>query len=101
MIEAALAHQMERLDQPLEVLVRLDVAGVEHELVVQLIPLADADDVLLARLDAEPLVVGVVDDVDLARAAMSTNRRMSRFELSDTVSTRVARRAASAIDVRA
>ena len=33
--------------------------------------------------------------------AVSTNRRMSRFELSDTVSTRVARRAASAIDVRA
>ena len=34
-------------------------------------------------------------------AGASTNRMMSRFELSDTVSTRVARRAASAIDVRA
>ena len=67
MIEAAVAHEMERLDQPLEVLVRLHVAGVQHELVVQLIALADADDVLFARLDAEPLVVGVVDDVDLVR----------------------------------
>ncbi len=67
MIEAALPHQVERLDQPLEVLVRLDVAGVQHELVVQLIALAHAHDVLLARLDAEALVVGVVDDVDLLR----------------------------------
>ena len=34
-VEAALLpHQVERLDQPLEVLVRLDVAGVQHELVV-------------------------------------------------------------------
>ena len=66
-IQAAAAHQLERFDQPLEVLVRLDVAGVEHELVVELIALADADDVLLAGLDREPLVVGVVDHVDLAR----------------------------------
>ncbi|OLB62985.1 MAG: hypothetical protein AUI11_03290 [Acidobacteria bacterium 13_2_20CM_2_66_4] len=33
--------------------------------------------------------------------SMSTKRRMSRFELSETVSTRVARLAASRIDVRA
>ena len=66
-IEAALAHQVEGDDQPFEVLVRLDVAGVEHELVVQLVALADADDVLLARLDSEALIVGVVDDGDLVR----------------------------------
>ncbi len=65
MVEAALAHEIERVDQPLEVLVRLDVARVEHELVVELITLAYAHDVVLARLDAEALVVGVVDDVDL------------------------------------
>ena len=35
---------------------RLDVAGVEHERVVQLVALAHALDVLLARLDAEALV---------------------------------------------
>ncbi len=46
---------------------RLDVAGVQHELVLELISLADADDVFLARLDAEALVVRVVDDVDLLR----------------------------------
>src|SRR5206468_3315786 len=40
-------------------------AGVQHELVVQLIPLPHANNVLLARLDTEPLVVRVVDDVDL------------------------------------
>ena len=65
MIEAPLTHAVERFDQPLEVLVRLHVAGVQHELVVELIALAHADHVLFARLDAEPLVVRVVDDIDL------------------------------------
>ena len=44
-VEAAAAHQMERFDEPLEVLVRLHVAGVEHELILQLKPLAHAGDV--------------------------------------------------------
>ena len=30
-IEPALPHEVERVDQPLEVLVRLDVADVQHE----------------------------------------------------------------------
>ena len=64
-IESALADEVERLDQPLEILVRLHVACVEHELVVQLIALAHPHHVLFARLDAEALVVRVVDDVDL------------------------------------
>ena len=67
MSEAALPDQIERLDQALEILVRLHVAGVQHELVVQLIALADADDLFLARFDAEALVVRIVDDVDLLR----------------------------------
>ena len=44
---------------------RFHVAGVEHELLVELITLADAYDVLFFRLDTEPLIVCVVDDVDL------------------------------------
>ena len=48
-IEAARVQVVERLDQPLEVLVRLDVAGVEHERLVQLVALADARDVLVRR----------------------------------------------------
>ena len=67
MIEPAFADQIERLDQPLEILVRLDVAGVQHELVVKLIPLAHTHDIFLGRVDGEPLVVGVVDHVDLLR----------------------------------
>ncbi len=46
---------------------RLHVARIEHEFVVQLVPLADAHDIFLSRLDAEALVVGVVDHVDLVR----------------------------------
>ena len=44
---------------------RLDVAGVEHERVVQLVALAHALDLLGAGGAVEPLVDGVVDDVDL------------------------------------
>ena len=67
MIEAALADDRERVDQPLEVLVWLDVARVEHELVGQLVTLAHAHHVLFGRLHREALVVGVVNDVDLVR----------------------------------
>ncbi len=59
------AQHVERLDQPLEVLVRLDVAGIQHERVVQLVALADALDLLGGRRFAEALVDRVVDDVDL------------------------------------
>ena len=47
----SLAHAVERLDQALEVLVRLDVADVEHERVVQLVALADPRDVLVGGLE--------------------------------------------------
>ena len=59
------AEHVERLDQPLEILVRLDVAGVEDERIVELVALADAHDLVGRGLFAEALVDGVVDDVDL------------------------------------
>ena len=58
-------HQVERLDQAFQVLVRLDVPSVEHEGVVQLISLPNAGHVLVFRRDAEPLVEGIRDDVNL------------------------------------
>ena len=57
----------ERLDQPHEVLVRLDVADVEDELVIELVALADARRPLLGGVSREVLVDGVVDDDDLLR----------------------------------
>ena len=58
----------ERLDQPHEVLVRLDVADVQHEPVIELVALAHARDLApRAASIAEPLVDGVVDDDDLLR----------------------------------
>ena len=55
----------ERLDQPDEVLVRLDVARVEHETAIELIPLANSRDRFLRRRHTEAFVNGVVDDDDL------------------------------------
>src|SRR5262249_36957420 len=52
-IEPALVHDVERVDQPFEILVRLHVARIQHELVLQLIAIADADDVLLRGVDGE------------------------------------------------
>ena len=53
---AAAAEDVERFDQPLEVLVRLDVAGIEHERIVELVALAHALDIVLGGRRAEPLV---------------------------------------------
>ena len=61
-VVAVLVQVMDRLDQPLEVLVRLDVADVEHERLVQLEPLADALDLVVRRRHPEVIVDGVVDD---------------------------------------
>ncbi len=60
-VVAVLVQVMDRLDQPLEVLVRLDVADVEHERFVQLEPLADALDLVVRRRHQEVIVDGVVD----------------------------------------
>ena len=64
---AAAPEQMERLDGPLEVLVRLDVAGVEDERIVELIALANPCDIVFRRWRAEAFVDAVVDDVNLFR----------------------------------
>ena len=58
-------HQREGLDQPLDVLVRPDVAHVQHERVVQLEALLDARDVLGGGHAVEALVDGVVGHGDL------------------------------------
>ena len=65
LVEARLPHQVERVEQPLEVLVRLDVADVEHEVALELVALGDAPHVVVGRLGREALVDGVVDDGDL------------------------------------
>ena len=91
---------VERFDQPLEVLVRLDVARIEDERIVQLIPFADPHHFVGRRLLVESLVDRVVDDRDL-RLGTWKYRRMSRLEASDTVSTRAERCVANHIEVRA
>ena len=60
-----LSQHVERFDQPLQVLVRLDVARIEHVRRVQLIALAHPLDFFGGRRLAEAVVDGVVDDVDL------------------------------------
>ena len=76
--QPALAHQVKRLDQPAEILVRLDVPGVEHELVVELVPLPHAHHVFLGWLDSEPLIIRVVDHIDfLRRRVVWTCERLS------------------------
>ena len=62
-----LPHEMKRLDEPLEILVRLDVADIQQIRVAQLVPLARIDDVLFARRHAESIVDGVRRDDDLVR----------------------------------
>ena len=64
-VEAARAQLGERLDQPHQVLVRPDVADVEHELVFQLIPLPHALDRLRGGRRREALLDRVVDHDDL------------------------------------
>ena len=64
-VEPRLPHELKRVDQPLDVLVRLDVADVQHEVAVELIPLAHAPHVVFGRLGGEPLVDRVGDDGDL------------------------------------
>ena len=65
MIETRLPDQMERVEQPLDVLVRLDVADVQRELALELIALLDGAHLVLRRRGREPLVDAVVDDGDL------------------------------------
>ena len=65
MFELSLPDHVERLDQPLEILVRLDVARVEDERIVQLVALLTRMTSSAHGLLAEPLVDRVVDDVDL------------------------------------
>ena len=87
---------MERLDQPLEVLVRLDVADVEHERRRAAgSARGRARRPRPAAATPEALVDGVVDDRRSCSAGMRQKRRMSRFEASDTVRTRRARRVAA------
>ena len=56
-----------RLDQPLDVLVRLDVAHVEHEWVIQLVALPRQVHPHRVRGTQEPLVDGVVDNLHFLR----------------------------------
>ena len=65
--ELAAAQLGERLDQPDEILVRLDVADVQHELVIELVALPHARDFLLRRLSQKRSSMRVVDDDDLLR----------------------------------
>ena len=55
---------MEGVDEPLEVLVGLDVADVQGERAVQLVALPDALHGFLAGRRGKPIVDGVVDDHD-------------------------------------
>ncbi len=64
-LELAAAHHVKGLDEPLEVLVRLDVAGVQNERLGELIPLLHPHHFIGRRLLVEPLVDGVVDDSHL------------------------------------
>ena len=59
-----LAQQVKRLDQPLEVFMGLDVACVEHERPVELVPLAHEPDGLRVGLLPEAVVNRVVNDID-------------------------------------
>ena len=58
---------MKRVEQAFEILVRLHVADVEDELVLQLVSLGHALHGLFGRRRGEVLVDGVVDDGDLLR----------------------------------
>ena len=57
-----LPQLVERVDQPLEVLVRLDVADVERERVLQLVARPHPLELLLVGRHGQPLVDRVVDD---------------------------------------
>ena len=65
MIEAGRVQVMKRFDQALDVLVRLDVSRVQHELLLQLEPFAHAVDLRRRRHLAEAVVEAVVNDGDL------------------------------------
>jgi hypothetical protein len=61
------AHQIEGFEQPLEVLVRLDVADVEQVGMAQLIALSGLGHQIVAGGNAETLIDGVGRDDDLLR----------------------------------
>ena len=75
----------ERLDQPHEVLVRLDVADVQDEAVIELVALADARDLL--RLAAPPRTARRwrCRRPTIFSGGTLKKCRMSRFDASDTV----------------
>jgi len=82
-VEASPAQPVERLDQPHEVLVRLDVADVENELVIELIALADASDVLIDRRGREPIVDRVVHHDDLVRRHVEKTEQVALGRFRD------------------
>ena len=64
LVPAALLEQAEGRDQPLEVLVRLDVPRVEHEAPADLVPLAHALHLFLAGVLEDGFVDGVGHDLE-------------------------------------
>ena len=62
--EPFLAKDEERIDQPLEILVRFHVTRVEHEPVAQLVPFPYPHHLFVGRDNPEALVDGVVNDGD-------------------------------------
>src|SRR5205814_496112 len=65
-VETALSYDLKRVDQSLEVFVRLHVPRVQDKVRVQLVAFADPVDGFLIRLDAETWIERVIDHVDLA-----------------------------------
>ena len=66
-VRAGAPRDRKRLDQPPDVLVRLDVADVEHERMIKLVPLPRQVHVDQVGRPQEPLVDGVVDHCHFLR----------------------------------
>ena len=92
------AGAAEGVDQPLDVLVRLDVADIEHERVIELVALPHEIHPLGIGRRQEALVDRVVRSPRPSPARTSKKRRMSRFEASETVRMRSALRVALHIE---
>ena len=97
-VEAAMSQHVVRLDEPDEVLVRLDIADIQHEALCKLVAFADACHILLRRR-----AHGNVRQSRYRRRRSSSGGTlkkwmMSRLDASETVRIRCDRRTAIHID---
>ena len=65
LVPALLTQEDERVDEALEILVRLDIAGIHHESILKLVSLPDVCHLLFRRLSVKVIGDRVVNDGDL------------------------------------